>query len=79
MTITEQTTKTEPPPTRRRPRRRGHTVPLIAIAIVLGSIGYGLTLLPAVGLAGLLVLVPAAILLLVGLNESVREELRKEY
>ncbi|GAA1490799.1 hypothetical protein [Brachybacterium sacelli] len=78
MTITEQTTKTEPPPTRRRPRR-GHTVPLIAIAIVLGSIGYGLTLLPAVGLAGLLVLVPAAILLLVGLNESVREELRKEY
>ena len=51
---------------------------LVALAVLLLSLGYGLTLLPEIGDLGLLVLVPAGVLLLVGLNGTVREDLDTE-
>jgi len=60
------------------PRSRGPSVLLIAVAIVLFSAGFGLTLLPGAATAGYLILVPATLLLLAGLDASVRESLREE-
>ncbi|HEX7353141.1 hypothetical protein [Brachybacterium sp.] len=60
------------------PRSRGPSALLIAVAIVLFSVGFGLTLLPGVSNAGFLILVPATLLLLAGLDGSVRESLREE-
>ncbi len=51
---------------------------LVALAVLLLSAGYGLTLLPEIGDLGLLVLVPAGVLLLVGLNGTVRDDLDTE-
>jgi len=51
---------------------------LVALAVLLLSAGYGLTLVPEIGDLGLLVLVPAGVLLLVGLNATVRDDLDTE-
>lgn len=61
------------PPTR-RPRPESATV-LIALAVVLGSIGFALTLLPGAGGPGVAVLIGAGLLLLGGLHLSVRADL----
>ena len=66
------------PPTRRPrdPRPRGPSAMwLVALAVLLLSAGYGLTLVPEIADIGLLVLVPAGVLLLVGLNATVRDDL----
>ena len=67
-------------PTRRPTRRpRGPSAMwLVALAVLLLSAGYGLTLVPDIGDLGLLVLVPAGVLLLVGLNATVRDDLDTE-
>lgn len=51
---------------------------LVALAVLLLSLGYGLTLVPGIGGMGLLVLAPAGVLLLVGLNATVRDDLDTE-
>ena len=61
------------------PRPRGPSaMRLVALAVLLLSAGYGLTLVPEIGDLGLLVLVPAGALLLVGLNATVRDDLDTE-
>lgn len=78
MTTLQKPTRrpTRPP---RDPRSRGPSAMLlVALAVLLLSAGYGLTLLPEIGDLGLLVLVPAGVLLLVGLNATVRDDLDTE-
>ncbi len=78
MTTLQKPTR---PPTRppRDPRSRGPSAMwLVALAVVLLSAGYGLTLVPDIDDLGLLVLVPAGVLLLVGLNATVRDDLDTE-
>lgn len=68
---------TRPRTRRRRSARRGPdlSILLTLLALVLGSTGFGLTLLPGGGTGGLAVLVAAGVLLLAGLERSVREDL----
>jgi hypothetical protein len=51
---------------------------VVALAVLLLSAGIGLVLHPEVGDLGLLVLVPAGVLLLIGLNGTVRDDLDAE-
>ena len=69
--------KTPRPPVRPPTRSRGPdpSIALVLLAVVLGSTGFALTLLPGAGPAGLAVLLLAGVLLVVGLDRSVREEL----
>ena len=78
MTTLQKPTR---PPTRppRDPRPRGPSAMLlVALAVLLLSTGYGLTLHPELADLGPLVLVPAAVLLLVGLNGTLRDDLDTE-
>jgi hypothetical protein len=51
---------------------------LVALAVLMLSAGFGLTLHPDAGDLGLLILVPAGILLLIGLDGTVRDDLDAE-
>ena len=55
-------------------RRSSPSTPIILIAVLALSIGYGMSLTPAVAAGSLPVLILGAVVLLVGLNQSVREE-----
>ncbi|MGP9536693.1 hypothetical protein ACT3SP_01695 [Brachybacterium sp. AOP43-C2-M15] len=74
MTTFEKTTR---PPVRPPTRSRGPdaVIALILVAVVLGSAGFALTLTPGAGAGGVAVLLLAGVLLVVGLDRSVREEL----
>lgn len=82
MTTFDPALRPSPPRRPRRPGPRGPRGPaamvLVALAVLLLSLGYGLTLVPGIGGLGLLVLVPAGVLLLVGLNATVRDDLDTE-
>lgn len=78
MTTLQKPTR---PPHRppRDPRSRGPSaMVLVALAVLMLSAGFGLTLHPDAGDLGLLILVPAGILLLIGLDGTVRDDLDAE-
>jgi hypothetical protein len=77
MTLQKPTCPPDRPP--REPRSRGPSAMLlVALAVLLLSVGFGLTLHPQAGDLGLLILVPAGILLLIGLEGTVRDDLDAE-